>query len=844
MENSSTNQNTIGSRRAFDENGETRRVAPPIDDRYDGSVLYGHRFDYWIALAVTLISGVIFTMTAGRAAAFWDCGEFMACAYILGIPHPPGAALFVMLGRAVSIVPFGDIAFRLNLFSAFSSALAVGFCALSIARVLRRFHGHERNITDRLVIYTGAVIGALLVAFGSTYWYNAVEAEVYGLTMLMVTILIWLSLLWIERARTSHGNQILLLQTYLLFLGATNHMQSFLPVIPMFLLIFLVDRSRLKSPLFWIVFFGLTLVVHSVNLFLFGAPIACVIAFLISFLTTNRERRKAFLLVGFFFFFAMAGYSLYAYVPVRSAQNPAIDENNPENWANFKMFLERKQYSDKSMFELMFTRKGSWSNQFGTFHRIGFWYHLKRQWLPDSPVYLIIPFLTLFALWAMWKRDRKIALYFLATLLLFTIAMTLYLNFSDGSRGVKLEVRDRDYFYTPGFVMIGYLAGIGLGALLSVISLSGFRARNTLVRVIVILSIAIPIKTVRAHYYEHDRSRFFVAEDLAYNMLVGLDENAIIFTGGDNDTFPLWYYQEVRHFRKDVRIVNLSLINTPWYILQLKHEKPSIPISLTDEEIEGLRGYYKQDGTIVTIKDIVLPIIIRENIEKRPLYFAITVPSTDRNIVKDKLMQEGLVMKIEPGLEQESINIPAMERHFGGGVYRFRGLTDDSVYKDRDTNRLLTNYNACLYNLAQLFQRGGDKEKTKKYTDMIYSLPHDNLAGQRMLAILAEGDKDYELALGHIRRCIEIAPNDKLNYVKVVDYLQMTGKQDEAVEAAIEARRLLPDDQMILATLVRALRGTPRENEIIGHVEDYVSRHPDDKRMKDALVRMKQDTGP
>ena len=734
-----------------------------IEDRYDGTVTFGHRSDFWVALFVTLVSGVIFHMTAGRGAPFWDCGEFIACAYILGVPHPPGAALFVMTGRVASLFPIGDTAFILNLFSAYCSALAVGFCALSLTRVIRRINGHERTFDDRLIVWAGAVLGSLTVAFGSTYWFNAVEAEVYGLTMLLVSILIWLSMLWLEKARTPDGNRILLLQTLLLFLGATNHMQAFLPIIPMFLLIFLTDRRRLRSPLFYILFFLLTSVIYAIDFFLIGIPITCTLFFLGAFLTPNREHRKSLALAGMFLLMAILGYSLYIYVPIRSAQNPAIDENNPENWTNFKMFLERKQYSEKSMFELMFTRKGTFTNQFGTFQRIGFWGHLINQWIPTPRhVYLIVPIIVLFGLWAMWKKDRKIFLYYILSLLLFTVAMTLYLNFSDGTKGIKLEVRDRDYFYTPGFVLIGYLFGAGAGALLGFMR-STVPAGGALARVMLVLLLLVPPAAVKANYFTHDRSRFFVAEDLAYNMLSPLRDNAILFTGGDNDTFPLWYAQEVRHLRKDVRIVNLSLLNTSWYILQLKHQDPMINISLKDDEIEGLRGYYKPDGGVVTVKDIMVPIIIRENVDDRPIYFAVTVPGSDREIVKDKLLQEGLVTRLERGLEQESFDIKQMEANFSGGNYRFRGLADPTVYKDRDSIRLLTNYNACLFNLAQLFLRNGEKEKAQIYIDMIESFPHENEAGYRMLTALAEMTQNWESALKYIDGAIEGKPEDVQN---------------------------------------------------------------------------------
>ncbi len=783
--------------------------AAPVEDRHDGTVTFGHKYDYWVALFVILVSGVIYHMTAGRGAPFWDCGEFIACAYILGIPHPPGAALFVIVGRVVSLIPFGDTAFILNLFSAYCSALAVGFFALSIARVIRRINGLDRTFDDRLAVWGGAILGSLMVAFGSTCWFNAVEAEVYGLTILLVAILIWLTMIWLEKARTPEGNRILLLQTYILFLAATNHMQAFLPIIPLFLLIFLTDRRRLRSPFFYVIFLMLTTVIWWTDGFLIGVPLCCAGFLLLAFLSTGRELRKSFLLASMFLFLAVSGYSIYGYVPIRSAQNPAIDENNPETWANFKMFLERKQYSDKSMVELMFTRKGTFTNQFGTFHRIGFWGHLINQWVPKPKhVYLIIPIIVLFGLWAMWKKDRKIFLYYLVSLMLFTVAMTLYLNFSDGTKGVKLEVRDRDYFYTPGFVMIGFIFGVGAGALLGFLRRVFGVGGAFMSRLALILMFILPPAAVRANYFTHDRSRFWVAEDLAHNMLEPLRENAIIFTGGDNDTFPLWYAQEVRGTRKDVRIINLSLLNTGWYILQLKHQDPKINISMSDDEISGLRGYYKPEGGVVTVKDIMVPIIIRENHEERPIYFAITVPGSDREIVKDKLLQEGLVVRLEPGLTQESFDIKQMEANFSGR-YRFRGLDDPTVYKDRDAIRLLTNYNACLFNLAQLFLRSDEPEKAQKYIDMIASFPHDNPAGYRMLTALAEMTEDWNGALKYIDGAIAKAPTDAQNYVRRAEYLRRLGRREEAIASIQEAQIRFPDN----GTLKRALASFPADGK-------------------------------
>ena len=101
-----------------------------------------------------------------------------------------------------------------------------------------------------------------------------------------------------------------------------------------------------------------------------------------------------------------------------------------------------------------------------------------------------------------------------------------------------------------------------------------------------ILALAIPIVPFNVNFPTHSREGNYIPYDYGYNILMSCDENAILFTNGDNDTFTLWFLQEVEGLRKDVRVVNLSLLNTNWYIKQLKHMEPKVPIALTDEVID------------------------------------------------------------------------------------------------------------------------------------------------------------------------------------------------------------------------------------------------------------------
>ncbi|HXW00340.1 MAG TPA: DUF2723 domain-containing protein, partial [Anaerolineae bacterium] len=131
---------------------------------------------------------VVYIKTMAPTVSFWDCGEFIAVSAILGIPHPPGAPLYVMIGRIFSIIPiFEDISARVNLLSALSSAFAALFCYLCGVRILK--HWFKNNLTsfNKLLLYGGSVSGAFMAAFGLTNWNNSVEAEVYGLAMVFMT---------------------------------------------------------------------------------------------------------------------------------------------------------------------------------------------------------------------------------------------------------------------------------------------------------------------------------------------------------------------------------------------------------------------------------------------------------------------------------------------------------------------------------------------------------------------------------------------------------------------------------------------------------------------------------
>ena len=166
----------------------------------------------------------------------------------------------------------------------------------------------------------------------------------------------------------------------------------------------------------------------------------------------------------------------------------------------------------------------------------------------------------------------------LALFFLTGVAIVIYLNQPDP------QPRERDYVFVGSFFAFAIWIGMGITAILEWIE-EAMRGKKQMIMVLSIAIIAAftvmgPVNLLAYNYKDHDRTGNYVAYDYSYNILQTCEPNAIVFTNGDNDTFPLWFLQYVYNIRPDVRVVNLSLLNTPWYIKQLKHQGPQKYLSV------------------------------------------------------------------------------------------------------------------------------------------------------------------------------------------------------------------------------------------------------------------------
>ena len=695
-----------------------------------------------VGVGVFLITLIMYLKTMASTVSFWDCGEFIACSYIMGVPHPPGAPLYILLGRLFSLLPFYEVAWRVNLMSALSSALAIWCAYLSTAALARRALGGSSlqafGDSRDLAVLFGAVVSALSLAFSYTFWFNAVEAEVYGYSIFFTALGVWLILYW---EGTSHGqanDRWLLLIAYLFGLGGGIHLLCLLTVPTLLILVWFAD-ARLRRLILLLLGIGvwafLALAVLGP-----GKPsnIAIVLALLgMAAYLYQTDRRSCWLLLGVGLLFGL-GYSTYGALYIRSGLNPAIDENDPETLVMFMKFLNREQYGTDSQLLGMLTARASRTYQFWDQQMKYFFQQFPFPWpkstvefrqaTSNQPHFIDISFIPyLLGLGGLLWHQRRDWRRFAAVMAMFIImgfGLSMYLNMPDP------QPRERHYVFGGMFFAFALWIGLGWTALVEYVRSNVALMRGPLLLGMACFGLLLPVGIATQLYHEQDRSGDTIAYDYAYNILESCEPHSILFTNGDNDTFPLWFLQEVEGIRRDVRVVNLSLLNTGWYIKQLRDRQPQVPINytdnfidstLTDNEQADLENRYlpgpkkvnfagldleiapPPSSNLFRIQDIMVLQILKWSDWQRPIHFALTVPSNNHVGLTPYMQLMGMTWKIV----QQRDPAPALEivEDKLYNVLQFRGLKDPDIYKDVHTQGLLLNYRSVVLMLAEEYAR-------------------------------------------------------------------------------------------------------------------------------------------
>jgi len=887
-----------------------------------------------LAAFVFFFTFLVYLKTMAPTVSFWDCGEFIAVSNTLSVPHPPGSPLYLLLGRVISLLPFNGgaaldpilaepqfhtIAYRITMLSPLATAFANMFLFLIIVRLVLEWRGPIKDASDKWIAYGGGLVGSLTIAFSDSHWFNAVEAEVYSMSIFFTAIVVWLILKWSEKVdEGGAGTRYILIISYMMGLAISVHMLNLL-TIPFIALImyaklnpeedgvemmvnmlavlgigaialmvaieialpatsteylrlsdgdrssklmtmglilsvitagglyglsqvFKADRRRrfwkqailmgAAGAAYLLIAVGIIKGIPKVGSFMggllntddavsaigatFTVSIGGLMA-LIYFAPSIWRARATELRVGVIaFMLVLVGFTSYQTIFIRSAQNPNIDENDPETVARAVSYLEREQYGSYPVFyrdrwgenplnrntatpgrvvkvnstgkigeivstngeQIVIKVGGREMNQrvsnlsaitngytsrsdFFWRYQINHMYIRYFKWQfwgrigdkADISQLWALPFLLgLLGLGHHFARDSKRAFSVLALFMLTGFAILLYLNQDDP------QPRDRDYSYVGSFFAFAIWIGIGAAALLEKLKDWKKGSPALFSAVIAVMILAIPLNMLRANYHTHDRTGNYVAWEYSYNLLNTCEPDAIIFTNGDNDTFPLWYLQEVEGIRTDVRVVNLSLLNTPWYIKQLKKMDPPVPISLSDKDIEGMGLYPWEEremtvpaptssydkpetGTLeegvtglrwnlqptisrqtnpetgkmrggLRVQDIMIYEILRMNEWKQPIYFAVTVSPSNQIGLGDYLRMDGQAYQLMPYKVGLSIDKDVMYDKIVD-TYRYTNLDNPDVYYPPNVQRLLQNYRKGFLQLVYEYGLTGDENREK-----------------------------------------------------------------------------------------------------------------------------------
>ncbi len=647
---------------------------------------------YLWALATFIIVLFVYGLTLAPTTAFWDASEYIAAARVIGIPHPPGNPLFVILAHTFGLLPLGEsYAVRINLFAATTSAGAAAFWFLVAERWLRSI------VPVRWARYGAAMGGALVGATSWTVWNQSVVNEkVYTVSLLSIAVVMWLVVRWGDDAPGAHRDRWLVLIAYVLALTATNHLMGFLAVPALGIYVLWTDWRVAVQPWAVVTFYALLLAVSGAWLDMFKGdgptgPLLILLTLAVLGYALWRSPKDALVYLGILA--VVVGISLnYLWLPLRAAQYPAINEGEPVGLFSQALqdVLNRVQYGKPPLTD----RQAPFTAQLANFWQYFTWQYARGWGRFAGVATALFVVLGLSGLWTLWKTDRRAGLAAAALLGVLTGGLVLYMNFKYGfsmypdQTSLAREVRERDYFFMGSFSAYGVFVALGLGAMMR--GIADFLAQRAAPGprwAIASGALVLAFIPLVANAATASRSGETMARDFAHDILQSVEPYGILITAGDNDTFPLWYAQEVEGIRQDVTLANLSLMNTEWHLRQLRRretpafdpagavplwrqlkvaERPKDPVlSIPLREIDSLPEAMRvpQEGgvafdslhirfgqDVLLRQDLATIFLIRDNLGKRPVFFSWSDGgSPDQTFgLSAYLISQGFVRKLMP----------------------------------------------------------------------------------------------------------------------------------------------------------------------------------------------------
>jgi len=614
---------------------------------------------------VFLAALLLYSWTLAPTVTLIDSGELIVAAHGLGVAHPPGFPLWVMLAHLASLVPFGNVAVRVNFSSAVFAALTSAMLTLVVAELMitasyltiskrRKRAAHQGKRTEdsdigRLLVFAPALAAGLVMAFSRTLWFYATVTEVYALNTLLILVIFFLMVRWrrcIVADRRGIGTAM---DAGRITSAITNH-DSFLYAAALV--------------------FGLALGVHHVTVALI-LPALGVIVYRtegLRFFTSRRLIYAALISIG-------GLVAVYSYLPLAASRSPVINWGNPRSLREIWWHVTGRQYQ---VF-LSFTPKII-GEQFVEFCRIAL-REFGVSWLP-------LPLVVAFAGFASaFKRDRT------------TFWFLLFIVIADLAYAVSYEIaEDKDAYYLPTFISIAIAAGFGIRWLIQLaVSKRVPVGRPYLVAAIAVL--LTPAMAFIGNWPFNNRRHYFIAHDYVENLFSAIEPNGLLLTLDWQVASPMFYAQEVEQRRRDVKVVDINLLRRSWYFDYLRHAYPGL-IERSREKIdvfvENLREWERDPGAFTrnealtqrisaAFEEMIQSIVTNENrlapvYITRDLLFADTVNGElTRWLTQNyQLVPQGLVFSLTGDQSfHDSRDLRIQTRGLADGTLRFEG--DDVV---------------------------------------------------------------------------------------------------------------------------------------------------------------------
>jgi tetratricopeptide (TPR) repeat protein len=674
------------------------------------------------ALFVFIASLIVYARTLAPTVTLIDSGELIVAASSLGVAHPPGFPLYVLLAHLATRVPVGSVAVRVNFASALFAALAASVLSLVVVEVLMTVrvpraidrarkranrkktkkagapplqtpNGPPRQSTFVLVV--SCLMSGLLLAFSRTLWAYATIAEVYTLTALLILTVFLLMFRWRRGyIETTHRQNSASAQDEEVQSApgpdattATTNRSSRPISAP-------VTHRSLYAAAF---VFGLALGVHHVSIGLM-LPALAVLVFATAGIHFFRSKGLIYAAL-----FAVAGLILiYAYLPLAASRSPIMNWGDPRTLERLWWQVTGRQYQVFFSYSLETA-----ASQFSAFLKLAA-REFGPWWLPGGAALALAGLVTAF------RRDKAV-FWFLALVIAADLLYALGYDIAE----------DKDAYYLPALIAMTIAAGLGAEWFIKkVTSAVGGESRRSIAGVLVLL---VPIAALLGNWSYNNRSRYFIAQDYVHNILSTVEPGGMLLTRDWQVYSPMLYFQEIEHLRKDAVVIDVNQLRRSWYFDYLRKAYPATmeqSAKQVDAFLEDLRQWeqdpdlYQRDLMLnqrinSRFYDMIL-VFVSNHVQMAPVYVALDIAGNregqDAELTKSlaaryEFIPQGLLFQLAAERSLPSTGEPQLLT---------RGLADGTVeFADDDvvTQKVLPVYVNMLYNRGRYLALHGRHEQ-------------------------------------------------------------------------------------------------------------------------------------